>query len=297
MIELTRQVVKSLIVPRKRDSHKFTYGHVLIIAGSKYYTGAAIFSANSAIKSGAGLVTLAFPRSLGNWICPKLLPEVITLPLEDNNRGFFNKKNVDELLKHISERKVTSIAVGPGLSTEEGVKDFFKRLIPNLNLPVVIDADGINILAEETISFKIPYKNTRNFIITPHLGEFSRLVKQDIKAIKKQKVQLARKISLENDNLVCVLKSYETIITNGILTYRNIIGTAGMAKGGSGDVLTGMIAALVKQVKKEEKLNASVVGVYVHGLAGVMASRTKTQISMLPTDIIEQIPNAFKRVI
>lgn len=289
MIKITKDLVKKLLPLRKPNTHKYDYGHVLIIAGSKYFTGAGILSANSAIRAGAGLVTLVFPKSLSSFIYPRLYPEVITLPCENDN-GLFNENHISVILEYINKRKVTSLAIGPGLTTEHCVQEFVMSILKHISLPTVLDADGLNCISGSVKNLRLPF-NRENLILTPHPGELSKLVNEKIEKIGI--FSYIKKIAKLN-KCICVLKQHHTLITDGDKVYFNPTGNPGMATGGSGDVLTGIISALIKQVKDEKNLNAAIVGVYVHGLSGDIASKNLTQISMLPTDIIEFLPQAFK---
>lgn len=288
-----------LTVPlfRKKDTNKSDYGHILIIAGSKNMTGAGLLSVKSALSSGAGLVTLSIPQNLYNAVIPRLALESLTLCLPSTKEGTFSESGSKEILKYISERKITAVAIGPGLSKNS--QTFFlvrKLLISKINLPVVLDADGLNAVHGNLGIFsqtKIP------LVITPHQGEFSRLTGLSIKEITKNRVKIVKDFA-KKYNLIVVLKGHRTVVTDGKVIYINNTGNPGMAVGGSGDVLTGIIASFLGQMNKRQNKNSIEIeyvisAVRIHGIAGDIAAKEKTQISMLATDIIEKIPQAIRK--
>ncbi|MDD5688102.1 MAG: NAD(P)H-hydrate dehydratase [Elusimicrobia bacterium] len=290
MIKLTSNYIRNILPSRALDSHKGDYGHTLIVAGSKQFTGAAILCSMGCLRSGSGLTTLAFPESLSTQITKRLPPEVMTLQLPDKD-GFISPTATKTVSDFTTERKITAIALGCGLSTEPGTKIFVERFLIKNKIPIVIDADGLNNIQKNT---KILKKSKSKTILTPHPAELSRLTNISITEIQNNREKIAKKFASEN-KLICVLKGHETVITDGEKVFINTTGNPGMATGGSGDVLTGMIAGFIGQI--ENLLDAACLGVYLHGLAGDLAAKDKTQISMLPTDLIERIPEAIKNVI
>jgi NAD(P)H-hydrate epimerase len=291
---LTKKFVRKLIPKRCPDTHKGNFGHVLILAGSRGMTGAAVLCANSALRCGAGLVTLGIPESQANIVASRVLPEVMTLPLKGTSQGTLSLSGFSKLKEHITSRKITALAVGPGLSTNPETKKLVKKILTDMDLPVVLDADGINALEKDWIL----KKHKAKIIITPHPGELGRLTKFSAGDIQKNREKFTRKFARDN-KLLCVLKGHRTVITDGKKSYINTTGNPGMATGGSGDVLAGMIASLTNQVRSRNSkalLDSAIAGVYLHGLAGDMAAKEKTEIGMIAGDIIEKIPGAIKSV-
>lgn len=289
MEKLTPELIKKVLPVRSPDSHKGDYGHTLIIAGSKQFTGAAILCSMGCLRSGSGLTTLAFPETLDIQITKRLPPEVMTLHLLGDDCSI-SPKATKVIIDFCVARKISSIAFGCGISTESATKIFTERFLIKNETPIVIDADGLNNIQKNV---KILKQLNFKTIITPHPAELSRLIKMPVENIQKNRESVARKFAKEN-NLVCVLKGYETIITDGDDVFVNTTGNPGMATGGSGDVLTGMIAGFIGQTNN--LMNAACLGVYLHGLAGDLAAKEKTQISMLPTDLVERIPEAVRIV-
>ena len=286
---LSSSYLKGFFPPRPRESHKGDYGHALIIAGSSAYPGAAVLCANGCARSGGGLVTLAYPRSAGAAILPRLYPEVMALGLPDRN-GMVSPSGVDRVLGFISSRKVSSVACGCGLSVSADVKKFLTGFLSVNTVPAVIDADGLNNFAGDAGVFG---GLKSSVVLTPHPGEMSRLTGLSVSYIQKNREKCAAELA-EKYDAVCVLKGSRTVIAAGGRTFVSTAGNAGMAKGGSGDVLTGVIAAFVGRYGD---FSGSVcAAVYLHGLAGDLTMREKTDISMLPHDIIENIPGAVKKI-
>lgn len=291
---LTKSFVRKLIPERARDTHKGDFGHVLILAGSRGMTGAAVLCANSALKCGAGLVTLGIPESQLNVVALRVLPEVMTLPLKETSDGTLSLSGFPKISNFIRAKKIDTLAVGPGLSANPDTKKLVRKILADMDLPVVLDADGINALEKDRFLRKCRAK----IIITPHPGELGRLTGFSVGYIQKNRERFARKFAKDN-RVLCVLKGSGTVITDGEKSYVNTTGNPGMATAGSGDVLTGMIASLTNQVKDMQgnKFFASAIaGVYLHGLAGDIAAKEKTEIGMIAGDIIGKIPEAIKRI-
>ncbi|OGS27744.1 MAG: NAD(P)H-hydrate dehydratase [Elusimicrobia bacterium RIFOXYB2_FULL_48_7] len=292
-----KQLIKKLILKRKPASSKNDYGHVLVIAGSRGMTGAAALCANACIRSGAGLVTLGVPCSQQPVAAKKTLPEAMTLSLAETKNAALSAKALKKILGFIYKRKITGIAMGPGLSTNPSTKKLVLEILKKCTVPVVLDADALNAIPG---SLNVLKKSAAGITVTPHPGELSRLSQTSVSSIQKTRLHSAVDFARAN-NVICVLKGHKTIVTDGKKTFINTTGNPGMSKGGSGDVLTGMIAAFRAQVKgssmKEKLLNAAVASVYLHGLAGDLAAKEKTQISMTPGDIIDYIPEAVKKTL
>jgi len=288
----TREIVKSLLPVRKICSHKGDLGHILFLAGSRGMTGATLLCSYAALRTGAGLVTVGTPASQQPIIAKRVQPEAMTLSLKETGSGSLSVSCYQEIERYIERRKVGVLAIGPGLSTQPSTKELVKKILKNMNLPLVLDADGINALAgQKTYSLLRNYKS--EIVITPHPGEMGRLINLPVSKIQQKRSETAKKFAEEN-SVVCVLKGHNTVITDGKKVYINPTGNPGMATGGSGDVLTGMLAAFAGQIKGH-LLYSAVVAVYLHGLAGDLAEKDKTQISMTAGDIIEKIPEAIKK--
>lgn len=252
---------------REENSNKGTYGKVLNISGSEYMWGAGYLSSVSALTVGAGFVALASEESVLKRINA---PEIVLCPLSK-----------------ISEFDATVLLIGCGLSTSAKAKEIFKSVIPS-KLPTVIDADGLNILAQTNI------KLDKNTILTPHPKEASRLLDCSLDEILADMESSARKIC-DKYNCITVLKSHRTIVTDGKKIYYNTTGNSALAKAGSGDVLAGMIAGLLAQ--GSNPYEASCLGVYLHGLAGDLAKNDLTAYGVLASDTIRYIPYAIKSLL
>lgn len=282
---MVREHIKQ-ISPRKEDSHKGDYGRVLVVAGSPGMTGAACLCAMGALRAGSGLVTCAVPKSL-NPIMETKLTEVMTLPLAEGKSGTLSNSALKKIVSFASNCDV--VAIGPGLGLSEDVRKLVKGLLKEVTSPVVLDADGLNSLEGKT-SF---VKNRKNpTVITPHPGEIAPFVGKDTSTVQKKRRDVAKKLA-KDTGAVVVLKGHRTVVVSGNDTYVNETGNSGMATGGTGDVLTGMIASFIGQ--GIGAYSAAVSAVYLHGLAGDVAADTKGIFSLIASDIIECLPEAFKK--
>ncbi|MGC8796966.1 NAD(P)H-hydrate dehydratase [Thermodesulfovibrio sp.] len=274
-----------LIPPRPKYSHKTKYGHVLVIAGSTGKTGAALMTSKAALRTGSGLVTMAVPAALKVVFQSKVLEEML-LPLACTTNTL-SKQALPEILDFINER-ANVVAFGPGVGVNEDIEVILKALIEQCPCPIVIDADGITVLGR---IINILEKATSQIVLTPHPGELSRLINISVKEIEKQRIDIAQKVAKQL-NVVLVLKGVPTVVAEPQgWVYLNTTGNPGMATGGSGDVLTGIIASLIGQGLTP--FYASVLGVYLHGLSGDIAARAKGYHGLIAGDIIESIPEAF----
>jgi len=271
---------------RKRDSHKGDYGHVFVVGGSVGLTGAAALASNASLRAGAGLVTLGVPASL-NLAMEKKLTEIMTCPLPETRDGSLSVKAKKEILKRAGGADV--VVLGPGLSRNTETKRLVRQLVAGIKKPMVIDADALNAIAENISVLK---RVKVEYVVTPHAGEMSRLVKKSTDYIKKNRISVAKKFS-NYYNAVVVLKGPGTVVAGQGKTYVNKTGNPGMATAGSGDVLTGVIAGFLAQGLKE--FEAARFGVYVHGLAGDLAAKEKGEVGLIAGDILEKIPEAIKR--
>lgn len=283
---IDRNDIGSLFQERKRSSHKGTYGHLLVIGGSVGKGGAAAMAGLSALRIGTGLVTLAVPQSVNSSI--EMNPiEVMSIPLPETREGSIDIAAKDKLLESINGK--SAVLIGPGLSTQQETIELLLMIIPEIKVPLLIDADGLNCLAEH---LEILKKGKGQVIITPHPGEMSRLTKKTVKEVQSDRIGISQKFATDY-NVIVVLKGAGTIIAlpDGN-TFINRTGNPGMASAGTGDVLAGMAAGLLAQ--KVSPVNASIAAVYLHGLAGDRVSQEKGQVSLIASDLIEVIPSILK---
>ena len=294
---ITLSLVGPLLVFREKDSNKGTYGHVMVVAGSRAMSGAARLCSAAALRSGAGLVTAAVPGSVRQLVAAASTPEIMTLGLPESKEGTLSPRALPVLASYAAESKITAAAVGPGLGSSAHINSFIEGLVNKISVPLVIDADALNALATFYSQGCIPLLQTakKGSIVTPHPGEMSRLTGLSVANVQKEREKTAACFASTN-HTVCVLKGYKTVVSDGSSVYINTTGNPGMATGGSGDVLTGIIAALIPQVKEPRLLNAALCGVYVHGLAGDIAAMAMTEISLIAGDIIAALPQAFARI-
>jgi NAD(P)H-hydrate epimerase len=271
---------------RKPDSHKGDFGRVCIIAGSIGFSGAAAIAAKSALRSGAGLVRLAVPQSVLP-IVAAIEPCYTTIPLAEDSSGKISAKAVDTVLKAVEENDV--VAFGPGVGVSGGVKTVLENLLRLDGLRLVIDADGLNNLALLKNWSDI---NKASLILTPHPGEMKRLWTSLLRKPMPSDREAVAVEFADAAKIVLVLKGHGTVVADAEKVYINTTGNPGMATAGCGDVLTGIITALCGQGL--DNFDASVLAVYIHGLAGDLAAKDKGQISMIATDILDYLPQAFR---
>lgn len=289
LVAIDKNMVLSIIPKRKANSHKGTYGRVGVLAGSLGMTGAAYLTSTACLRSGSGLVYSIIPKSL-NKILEIKTTEVITIPVEDDDKGHFCIEELEYILKSIE--KVDVLALGPGLGIDSERIELVKQILLNYERTIVLDADGINCLVNSTEVFKQRRGKT---IITPHPGELSRLLGISIEEIESDRVRYAQ-ITSKKFGVITVLKGANTVIScEEGKVYINPTGNPGMATAGSGDVLTGIITSFIGQ--GIECLDAAVAGVYVHGLAGDLAKYDKGEYGLIATDILEYIPYAIKSLV
>lgn len=285
---LDHDCIKALIPKRDADTHKGSYGHLLVMAGSRGKTGAAILASRAAMRMGAGLVTLAAARSL-NDIFASSLVEVMTEPLGDNDAGGFEPLG-DEAWRRLLERK-NALLFGPGVGVNDATRAALRWLLRNLALPWVIDADGLSLLAHEIDRLRGAKTAP---ILTPHPGEMARLLGKDNAAVNRDRIGLARSFAVDH-RCHLVLKGARTVIaTAGGQVFINPTGNPGMASGGMGDVLAGMLAALLGQGFSPE--DAMKLGVYLHGFVADQAAAEKGPIGLIASDIIEGLPAGMRRL-
>jgi hydroxyethylthiazole kinase-like uncharacterized protein yjeF len=274
---------------RPRDGHKGLFGRVLIIAGSVGLTGASAMASLSALRVGAGLVTLGTPESL-NPIMEVKLTEAMTLPLPETSHQTLSIRAYDKIMQMVNGTDV--VAIGPGLSRNPETIELVQKLCSDINIPKVIDADGLNALAEDKSCLRELGKQT---VLTPHPGEMARLIGKTISDVQSDRINIAIDFAKEY-GVILVLKGVPTVIAepNGE-AYLNTTGNPGMASGGTGDVLTGTIAGFLAQGLDAN--NSAILGVYIHGLAGDLASIDKGGVGIIAGDLIDFLPKAIKKVI
>jgi NAD(P)H-hydrate epimerase len=284
---LTRESMRELVQPRTPESHKGDYGRVVIVAGSLGKTGAAHLAAVAALKAGAGLVTVATPRA-ALPIVAAMGPEYMTEPLADDSAGVVAAEAAGRVLALGAD----VIAVGPGLGQGAGVRAFVGTLLDQSGVPLVLDADALN--AFEGRADQLRGRDGLEVIITPHPGEMARLIGTSVAHVQSNRLDVARHFATSHQ-LHVVLKGHRTVIATpeGAVSV-NLTGNPGMATGGSGDVLTGMIAAWFAQLLDAEA--AACLAVHLHGLAGDLAEADEGEQAMIATDILAHLGDAVQEL-
>lgn len=282
---LKREDITLLFKRRERDSNKGTYGRAYILGGSGDMMGAALMCIQGALRSGAGLVEAGVPQSIRSMAAP-MAPEAIVRGLEEID-GVVSPASIEDILDGIN--RSTAFAVGPGLSRAQGLLGLMREILEKAVVPGVIDADGLNIISENT---DILIGKRSSLIVTPHPGEMARLLHSDVKTVQKDRIKCSRDFAAKY-GVVTVLKGAHSIAASPSgEVFINTTGNPGMAKGGLGDVLTGMIVSFLAQ--GFEIFEAAKAGIYLHGLAGDMASRRFGEYGMKAGDVIDTIPQAIK---
>jgi NAD(P)H-hydrate epimerase len=273
--------------PRDVNSNKGMYGHVLVVGGSSGMTGAPKMASLAAMRAGAGLVTAAVPGWLAN-VVGDVAPELMVRLLHANVEGSASLKSLDDLDNLLQGIKV--IAIGPGLSTKGEASEFARGLVEKTRLPMVIDADALNAFAGKA---ELLDGSGRVMVLTPHPGEMARLAGMTIKEVEADRVGLARRFATEH-KLTLVLKGWRTLVAHpdGRVAV-NTTGNPAMAKGGSGDILTGIVAAMLAQFP-DDVARAVEAAVYLHGLAGDFAARAMDEHTVLATDTVTHLSDAFR---
>lgn len=272
MKKITRQTIRSIYRKREPDSHKGSYGHALLIAGSKGCMGAAVIAAKAGLRAGAGLLSVDVPKDEAT-ILQVSVPEAMLVFRENNN---------------LINKSFSAAGIGPGLSLSQDNTKLVSYYLSNFGNPLILDADALNcIAANKKLLKQIP----PGTIITPHPKEFDRLFGQHADTPARIKTAIEQAEALQ---IVIVLKGHHTLITSGGKSFINTTGNAGLAKGGSGDALTGMITSFLAQ--GYIALHAAILAVYLHGLAADIALKEQSMESMLITDVIECLGKAFKQL-
>lgn len=275
---------------READSHKGTYGRVMIVGGSRGKAGAPALAGMAALRSGGGLVTVIIPRSIQD-IVAGFEPSLMTLGLGETDCDALDQQLTAEILELAANQTV--LAVGPGMGTEPATQRMVHSLYHQIAQPTVVDADGLNAMAlwKEGLAYPAGPR-----ILTPHPREFERLTGAKCDDDLEKRAEQAAELALQDTTAqtVVVLKGHRTIVTDGKQASFNQTGNPGMATGGSGDSLTGILAALLGQGL--EPWDAARLGVHVHGLAGDLAAEELGEVSMIASDIIDFLPLAFQRL-
>jgi len=272
---------------RAADSHKGTFGTVLVVGGSYGMAGAPALAASAALRSGAGLVRVA----VVNDILPTVAsfnPCYTTVPLGEADDGMLSARAAGAVLE--AARDCDAVAIGPGLGVGAGPQEVLRGLITTAGMKIVIDADGLNNLSQ---MHHWPDIKKASVVVTPHPGEMKRLWTGLFREPMPDDKAQAAGLLAQRCGVVAVLKGAGSVVTDGKKYYVNETGNAGMATGGTGDVLTGVIAAMIGQ--KLELFEAGVLGTYVHGLAGDIAEIKYGQVSLIATDVIACLADAFKQ--
>jgi NAD(P)H-hydrate epimerase len=278
--ELDHSAVLNILPDRNPWGHKGSFGKILLLCGSRGFTGAAYLAAMGALRSGAGLTFLGVPESIYAIEAIKL-NEPVVFPLPEEN-GRLHRDGILEIEKRLPQ--MDAVLMGCGLGQSDDVREVVHFVLENARCPVVLDADGINVLAQHKDILRGRKGVT---ILTPHVGEFQRLTGTVI----SDRVEDAKALSSQM-GCIMVLKGHNTVITDGATTYINPTGNPGMAVGGSGDVLAGIIVSLLGQGL--EPLEAAAAGTWLHGAAGDRCASEFGQYGMLPSDMIQQLPRLMK---
>ena len=286
---IDRELVAGIIPKRFNESSKGDYGKVFIITGSSGMTGSGCLCANAAMRSGAGLVYVGVPGSLSTIYCTKLT-EPIIIPLPDNGSGSLLAACSEQIIGLMD--RMDAVAIGPGLSVNDEIIVVVRDVIKESRIPLVLDADALNTVARDISMLK---EGKAEIVVTPHPGEMARLTGLSISEVQSSRLKVAAEFAASN-GVIVVLKGSRTVVAlpDGAL-YVNTTGNPGMATGGAGDVLTGIIVSLVGQGVKPA--DAAIAGVYLHGLAGDAAAGKKGMHGMIAGDIIEELPYVIKDIV
>ena len=297
---LGKAELREALVAREPDDHKGIFGHVLVVAGSRGMAGAAILTARAALRSGAGLVTIAVPAGIAA-IVAGAVPPAMTLALPENSSGTFRPDGLDRLKEYAKERRVTTMAIGPGMTTHADAARFVLLALSGAPIPAVVDADALNTLAQQELDGVVQMLKARRqpCVFTPHPAEAARLLGMKTSEVNAQRQKCAEKLARSLGG-VALLKGRKTLISSGARTAVNATGGPGLAKGGSGDVLTGLIAGLWAQMLASGRaagdlpFKAAALGAWLHGAAGDAAEKDLTPWCATSTDLVEYLPYAFK---
>jgi ADP-dependent NAD(P)H-hydrate dehydratase len=276
--------------PRRPDSHKGDYGRVLVLAGSRGMAGAAALTGMATLRSGAGLVTVATPVSVQDTVA-SFSPCYMTVPLVEDDDGIVDLANIVDLAAARDQFDVW--AIGPGLGRSEGVAELVARLYREVRKPMVVDADGLNGLAAALGRNPRALDAGGPRVLTPHPGEFAKLYGEAVADATAERAKQVRSLCRRDTNsrTVALLKGHETVIADGRRYAVNRTGNPGMATGGTGDCLTGVVAGLLAQGL--DAWDAARLAAHVHGTAGDLAAKELGQISLVASDLLDYLPQAF----
>jgi NAD(P)H-hydrate epimerase len=281
-----RERISPCFERRKRATHKGTYGHLFFLAGSLGKTGAAVMAGKAALKMGAGLVTAGVPESCLPIVARSMM-ELMTEPLPETETGTLAVEALPQILRILKDKD--ALMLGPGISTHSSTSELVLSLLPQIKTPVVLDADALNILATKPSLLK---SLSGPAVLTPHPGEFARMLRQSTKEVLERRLELVPRFA-KKYGVYVVLKGYRTLTsTPEGRTYINPTGNPGMATAGSGDVLSGMIAAMI--VQEKDILDAVLAAVYVHGLSGDIGAARVGEKSLTAGNLIKYLPTAIK---
>ena len=285
---ITTRDIAPLIGPRPAESNKGSYGHVLVIGGSLGKSGAAAMAGMAALRAGTGLSTVAIPKSVLATVAG-FHPELMTEPLPETEAGTIAISSRNRIVELAKGKSV--LAIGPGISRHPETAELIQSLVASLQTPIVLDADGLN--AFEGRSDELSGKG-RTLVITPHPGEMARLTGSTVADVQKDRLGVARRFAREHE-LIVVLKGHRTLIVQRDgEAWVNTTGNPGMATGGTGDILTGIVAGMMAQHPKQAFM-AVLAAVYLHGLAGDVIRESIGEHSLVATDLLKGLPNAFER--
>lgn len=295
---IDRSMVRRVLPPRPRSSHKGTFGHVFALAGSRDKSGAALLTGLAALRSGAGLVTLMLPESLRRDLLGKV-PELMAVWLPETQEGTADASAASVVLEQLSQ--ADAVIVGPGLSTNRSTQQLVKNVVRRSPVPVILDADGVNAFAGKPEGLRNDAGNP--ITITPHPGEMARLLGVTIKDVQQRRLETAESCSVQHA-LFTVLKGFQSIVaTPSRHLFINTTGNPGMATGGTGDILSGIMGRFVAAwrikfngANPEGLADYLCAAVHLHGLAGDLAAEEKGEESLIATDLVAHLPKAFKRV-
>lgn len=278
-------IVKNKIPKRPSNANKGDFGRLLCVCGSKNMPGSAYFCTASAVRCGVGICELFSVDKVCESVAAKI-PEPMYHHAEQNYSGSISCGNIENIIK--CAQKSGAVLIGPGMGWNEDTKNIIFKVISEVCVPIIVDADGINVLSENIDILK---KSKSCIVLTPHIKEMSRLINKSVEYVLVNKNFCVKELS-KKYNVVTVLKDHKTIISdvNGNL-YLNTTGNSGMAKGGSGDVLSGMIGSFLAQ--GYSAIDATICAVYIHGMSGDECSQKFSDIAMTPSDLINNLPSVF----
>lgn len=285
--EIDLAKARILLPSRPDDAHKGTFGHVFVVGGSRGFTGAVVMAAMAAARSGAGLVTVGVPRPLGDVVASHLVVAMSRM-LDSTPAESIARAALEDALSFAEDKD--AVVLGPGMSQDPDTRAFVLEFIRRCPVPLLVDADGLNCLAADVDALR---QARAPVVVTPHPGEMARLTGAGIADVQKDRVRTALGFA-ERYGCAVILKGHRTVVAGDGEVRINTTGNSGMATGGTGDVLSGLVGGLMAQGLSA--LDASLLGVCVHGLAGDIAMAEKTGRALIATDLVEALPAAWARL-